>query len=325
MSPRSSRTSSSPALSASTRRVLQQADRAITSSPRGDPVPVYAACRVAMECLAPVDTFYVALIRQQDQTTSLPYTFDGGVRLVPDVLPFGPRGLTAWMQASQRTYRYRDDGGALIGKGHAFGDPIEQDHDAIVTPLFASPDGQISGFMAVLSVRSAVFTQEHVAAFEWLSKAAGLALSGHETARTVLDLSAVYAGSELDGAANQPEMANHVIAELEQMRAQLLALHHQQPALVEDLRARCEALQTTVAVLVGRPTRDPLQSLTQREREVVELITGPTTPGNRAIAVTLGLSEATVKTHVAHALAKLGLKRRSEIRWLLGHPDGRSR
>jgi len=55
---------------------------------------------------------------------------------------------------------------------------------------------------------------------------------------------------------------------------------------------------------------DPIDSLTPREREVLELI-GRGYP-NKRIARELAVSEKTVKTHVGHVLAKLGVTDRTQ-------------
>ena len=61
-----------------------------------------------------------------------------------------------------------------------------------------------------------------------------------------------------------------------------------------------------VASLVSRPAEDdPLAELTEREREVLELMAEGLT--NTGIASRLVLSERTVEAHVRHVLMKLGL------------------
>jgi DNA-binding NarL/FixJ family response regulator len=58
-------------------------------------------------------------------------------------------------------------------------------------------------------------------------------------------------------------------------------------------------------------TSNKLDVLTDREREVVRLVA--TGAGNADIAARLLLSEATVKVHVRHATAKLGLDNRTQL------------
>ena len=63
------------------------------------------------------------------------------------------------------------------------------------------------------------------------------------------------------------------------------------------------------AIADGR--RSPAdQTLTRREREVLELIARGRS--NKRIAFELGISEKTVKTHVSHVLAKLGVNDRTQ-------------
>jgi two-component system, NarL family, response regulator LiaR len=60
----------------------------------------------------------------------------------------------------------------------------------------------------------------------------------------------------------------------------------------------------------GRPKATPLEQLTGREREVLALIARGR--ANKRIALELGISEKTVKTHVGHVLAKLGVTDRTQ-------------
>jgi DNA-binding NarL/FixJ family response regulator len=60
----------------------------------------------------------------------------------------------------------------------------------------------------------------------------------------------------------------------------------------------------------GQPTSDPLERLSQQERNILRLIAAGKT--NRDIGGALGLKESTVKTYVSAALRKLGLTSRAE-------------
>ncbi len=60
----------------------------------------------------------------------------------------------------------------------------------------------------------------------------------------------------------------------------------------------------------SRAGRDERDQLTRREREVLELIVRGRS--NKRIAFELGIAEKTVKTHVGHLLAKLGVTDRTQ-------------
>ncbi|MBV8884832.1 MAG: response regulator transcription factor [Chroococcidiopsidaceae cyanobacterium CP_BM_RX_35] len=60
------------------------------------------------------------------------------------------------------------------------------------------------------------------------------------------------------------------------------------------------------------PTDLPdLETLTRREREVLQLISNGAT--NREIAAQLFITEGTVKTHVTHLLDRLNCKNRAQL------------
>jgi DNA-binding NarL/FixJ family response regulator len=77
---------------------------------------------------------------------------------------------------------------------------------------------------------------------------------------------------------------------------------------------------------INAPTReDAIGQLTRREREVLELIA--LGHSNKRIALELGVAEKTVKTHVGHLLAKLGVADRTQaallaVRWGLNGDPG---
>jgi two-component system, NarL family, response regulator LiaR len=64
------------------------------------------------------------------------------------------------------------------------------------------------------------------------------------------------------------------------------------------------------AISAGAERSSEAERLTPREREVLELIAGGRS--NKRIAFELGISEKTVKTHVGHVLAKLGVTDRTQ-------------
>jgi NarL family two-component system response regulator LiaR len=89
------------------------------------------------------------------------------------------------------------------------------------------------------------------------------------------------------------------------------AVHRGEPRLHPDaLRKVMEAATGTRPAEAGRRPSPP-DDLTERELEVIRLVAQGRT--NREIADTFVLSEKTVKTHISHVLAKLGLKDRTQL------------
>jgi DNA-binding NarL/FixJ family response regulator len=64
------------------------------------------------------------------------------------------------------------------------------------------------------------------------------------------------------------------------------------------------------ATAAAEPAGDERLELTRRERQVLELIAAGYS--NKRIAFELGIAEKTVKTHVGHLLAKLGVADRTQ-------------
>jgi DNA-binding NarL/FixJ family response regulator len=96
------------------------------------------------------------------------------------------------------------------------------------------------------------------------------------------------------------------------------AIHaaHRGEAIIDPSAAArlVQAFADSASVRPPEPER-----LTRREHEVLELIVGGRS--NKRIALELGISEKTVKTHVGHVLAKLGVTDRTQAA-LLAVRDG---
>jgi DNA-binding NarL/FixJ family response regulator len=104
------------------------------------------------------------------------------------------------------------------------------------------------------------------------------------------------------------------------------------PDLVRAIRAAARGETVLAPAVAGRllgtlrtPALPPGQALTEREVEVLGLVARG--HGNRDAARLLFISEATVKTHLLHVYAKLGVNDRAAAvaaaydRGLLGHRD----
>jgi DNA-binding NarL/FixJ family response regulator len=98
--------------------------------------------------------------------------------------------------------------------------------------------------------------------------------------------------------------------------ARAISAAHRGEAIIDPTAAArlVQALTEGSAPRSAEPER-----LTRREREVLELIAGGRS--NKRIALELGIAEKTVKTHVGHLLAKLGVADRTQAA-LLAVRDG---
>lgn len=85
-----------------------------------------------------------------------------------------------------------------------------------------------------------------------------------------------------------------------------------------------EAVTQVLASAIRKPQPPPantIDSLTAREREILELIAQGLS--NKLIARELDISDGTVKVHVKHLLKKLGLRSRVEAAvWMVNHKAG---
>lgn len=98
----------------------------------------------------------------------------------------------------------------------------------------------------------------------------------------------------------------------EELVEAIRAVHRGEPRLHPDALRR--VMEAAMGARPGDAHREQVPSsedLTEREVEVVRLVARGYS--NREIADEFVISEKTVKTHVGHALAKLGLKDRTQL------------
>jgi DNA-binding CsgD family transcriptional regulator len=96
-------------------------------------------------------------------------------------------------------------------------------------------------------------------------------------------------------------------------RAGLPGFDRAAAALLAQLQPLLEDALTGAAAL---PREAPSRPLTARERDVVEHVLAG--ESNAEIAVALGMSEKTVKTHLTHVYEKVGVRSRTELTVRLG-------
>jgi two-component system, NarL family, response regulator LiaR len=143
----------------------------------------------------------------------------------------------------------------------------------------------------------------------------------HELRRRLPDARVIVLTSFLDEArvlpAIQAGAAGYLLKNVEPSElARAIRAAHRGEAIIDP----SAAARLVQALAHGAAPPGPVEErLTGREREVLEQIAGGRS--NKRIALELGISEKTVKTHVGHVLAKLGVADRTQAA-LLAVRDG---
>jgi DNA-binding CsgD family transcriptional regulator len=293
---------------------------------------LYGYLRRTAARVARTDSFYIGFCRD-DCTIVFPYNYDGREYDDPNVNAYVPGGLTEWIVRNKRAYWSRQDNGALLHRGRAFGDTSRRSCEGITAPLLqmeASGRGQkVIGLISLLSYEEDVYTEETVHFLECLSDSLATALRREEEdreRRQRIGLTPSANGTRPDAAGIAETLGDR----LRRVRRKAETVRASTPedsplyAAMNDLCAECEQCQTEAMELLllrgasapgGLPTVNPLHTLTAREREVALLLAAGKT--NREIGDALYISAKTAKTHGANILRKLGVTGRSGVAVLL--------
>lgn len=309
--------------------VLRLADRRLKSTTADDPYGVCSTVRRALTALAPVHTCYVGFYRD-DHTLLIPYEFTDGAERGGDVSLFGPKGLSHWIRASGRTYRFAQDDGRLCRAGVPSVDGVNIE-DAVVVPIFNPLTDAVVGLLAVEATRPRVFGDDFVRAAEWLARAAAMHIDLGQRG-PYRDLYAGFPGLDSSAVTSPLEILQRATQLLDEIAAAVQALDLPESvaelmADQEQLEQHCRRAATDLSMMVLRLADDAtpdrsrrIAQLSGREREIAGLIAHESLT-NAAIAKRLSISEKTVKTHVGGILRKLGLRQRAELTWVLEGRD----
>lgn len=284
----------------------------LMAAARVSPYLLYCAARTAAAELAPLDSFYLGF-RHGEDAIVYPYNWDGHEYDDPNVNTFTPDGLTAWIVTHKRTYWSRQDRGLLLHRGRAFGDTSRRSAEGIVTPLLENR--RVIGVMALLTYTEGAYAEKTCRQVELLAELTVTALARH---REDQDRRRRFGLAEPE----QPTLTQtlrKLRRQADSLREALAGTPH--AALIERLSQTCAQAQTEAAelLLTRLDDQDPLEGLTAREREIAHLLALPLT--YRELGERLGISEATVKTHCANLLRKLGVGGRSGVTQLLARKN----
>ncbi|MFF1817744.1 LuxR C-terminal-related transcriptional regulator [Kribbella sp. NPDC058245] len=301
--------------------ILRDAYRTVSYLPTGQRRKLYNQWRVTMGTIAPVDSFYVAFFRD-DEYLVLPYIFDTPSEQPPGHQTYGPDRLAAWIKKNAKPYLYSMDDGRLLHRGHSFGDEERLSRDAIAVPLLeASFDGPaVIGLASMQSYQPRVYSEEIAGAFQWLAESVVRALA-REREDVAHETRLLGGGDATAGPMSVVDVVEAFGHRLEELRRDIIRMtgnNLSDPEAVlgglSGLRDLCERTQSEMNELLMRPSVEArllLDKLTAREQEVAFLMADGLT--NEEVADDLGISVATVKTHVTRVLDKFGVRQRAAV------------
>ncbi|WP_206784360.1 LuxR C-terminal-related transcriptional regulator [Amycolatopsis sp. MtRt-6] len=298
-------------------RLLRDGQRSLSALAVRGHHALYDHLREVVASAMKVDAFYVALFRDPGHVLYA-YQYDGSVYALPGLRELNPDGPTGWVFRNRRSYRYRDDGGAVLDRGIPWGDRGRRSADALVVPMRRTGTDEVIGVVSAQTYTSDSYGDAELAALEWLAEVLARMLSTEEENRRFLEtlddgerpaVTRVLSRSMADLVVERVSVVRAAAAEL---RDALEAAGHPLLEPARELVRECERLQVDTAEMEFdsyRQAAERFESLSAREREVAGLLAEGRT--NDEIRERLHIELPTVKTHVGKILRKYGVRQRS--------------
>ncbi|WP_432881267.1 helix-turn-helix transcriptional regulator [Kribbella sp. CA-245084] len=305
---------------AETAIILREAYHKIEALFRSDHYGLYDYVRVVAGKLARVDAFFVGFL-QGSSRVRYPYGYDIGHYVSPDSHNFGPNGQTAWVVKNRQTYRFAYDNGFALHAGVPVGDAGRRSEDVVTVPIFRpSKDGpdQLFGMLSMQSYEPKSYDDNAVRAFEWLCSVVERVLTREGEDRDALRrLPAGDVGPNLLTSDHVMEYLTHRVASIREIAAEA----ENEPDLSAAVRTHLERIvdatehiQSELIEMLMETDEGPERrfiSLTKTQQTVAVLLADGL--DNDQLAVELGISLNTVKTHLSAILRKYGFRSRGQV------------
>ncbi|RZU19081.1 regulatory LuxR family protein [Kribbella rubisoli] len=305
---------------AETAIVLREAYHKIEALFRSDHYGLYDYVRVVAGKVARVDAFFVGFL-QGSNRVRYPYGYDKGHYVNPDTHNFGPNGQTAWVVKHRQTYRFAYDNGFALHAGVPVGDLGRRSEDAVTVPIFRpSKDGpdQLFGLLSMQSYEPKSYDDNAVRAFEWLCSVVERVLTREGEDRDALRrLPAGDVGPNLLTSDHVMEYLTHRVASIREIAAEAETEPDVSAAVrthLERIIDATEHIQSELIEMLMETDEGPERrfvSLTKTQQTVAVLLADGL--DNDQLAVELGISLNTVKTHLSAILRKYGFRSRAQV------------
>ncbi|MFD9889732.1 helix-turn-helix transcriptional regulator [Amycolatopsis sp. NPDC059027] len=294
---------------------------------RGTRFEQFDAIRTAMKQLTTVDAFYVGEFVGSD-TVHFHHQYDGEFFDLPGSLPIRPGRTAQWVRTHKRSYVYRSDDGKLLNAGVMFGRMDRLSHDAVVSPIFdGTSEREVMGLISIQSYTPNVYDQVVVKALEHLAEVLGVqATYEARMARRSPRLSVGLPddGSEVTVEDVLGELLDALQAHrasIERSRVQTSNDDYDAAAGLLALRRSVDRLQSEVwarELHYQHLVVERLTKLTGRQRELAELLGEDSrdtdvVPTIAQLAKRMGITEATVKSHMNIVLRVFEVEAKSEV------------